>query len=364
MAATEIRNVRIFDGTEIAGQSKVVIEDGVISGKNAGELVVDGTGCTLLPGLIDSHIHLYGRGSLEEMARYGVTTAMDMGTRSPDVADSLRNLPGLTDIRSSYSPAFAKESELSGKMGFPVSSNVTGTGDAERFVKEQVARGADYIKVILEEASINGGGADFPPEILGAIVEAAHQHGKRVVAHVVSPGTYAEAIEAGVDVLTHIPFIARLPQPLIERMTARNLVSVPTMVMMKGIVETIKQKNLMAPLDYDFVRQTVSDMHTSGVTLLAGTDSNMGDSTTPFSAPYGVSLLDELGLMVEAGLTPAEALRSATGVPAGYWGLTDRGVIKPGNRADLLLVAEDPTTDISALKNIKAVWISGTEVRL
>ncbi|MCL2492957.1 MAG: amidohydrolase family protein, partial [Clostridiales bacterium] len=338
MAAIEIRNVKIFDGTEVTNQSKVVMEDGVISGKDAGELVVDGTGCTLLPGLIDSHIHLYGRENLKEMARYGVTTAMDMGTRSPDVIDGLRNLPGLTDIRSCYSPAFAKGSELSGKMGYPASSTVASAGDAERFVKEQIARGADYIKVILEEANVNGGGADFPPEVLCAVVEAAHRHSKRVVAHVVSPGTYAEAIETGVDVLTHIPFVVRLPQPLIGMMAARNLVSVPTMYMMKGIVETIKQRNPMAPFDYDFVRQTVSAMHECGVTLMAGTDSNMGDSTTPFSAPFGVSLLDELGLMVEAGLTPAETLRSATGIPAGYWGLTDRGVIKPGNRADLLLV--------------------------
>jgi imidazolonepropionase-like amidohydrolase len=361
MAAIEIRNVKIFDGTKITDQESVVIENGVISDKKVGDLIVDGKGGTLLPGLIDSHVHLYERKNLEEMTRYGVTTAMDMGTRSPDVIDRLRNLPGLTDIRSCYSPAFAKGSELSRKMGFTAASNVTSVDDADRFVKEQVAHGADYIKVILEEQSVNGGGAPFPPEILSAIVYKAHQGGKLVIAHVIAPKTYREAIETGVDVLTHTPFAIGLPRPLIEKMSTQNLVSVPTMYMMKGIVETIKQKNPMVPFDYNYVRQTVSTLHECKVTLMAGTDSNMNDPTTPFSAPYGISLLDELCLMVDAGLTPIEALQSATSIPARYWGLNDRGVIKAGNRADLLLVDGDPTADIHTLKNIKRIWISGNE---
>ena len=362
MAAIEIRNVKIFDGTKVTDANHVVIENGVISDKKVGDLIVDGEGGTLLPGLIDSHVHLYERRNLEEMTRYGVTTALDMGTRSSDVIDRLRNLPGLTDIRSCYSPAFAKGSELSAQMGFTKSSNVTSVDDADRFVKEQASLGADYIKVILEEQSVNGGGAPFPPEILSAIVKKAHQIGKRVITHVIAPKTYQEAIETGVDVLTHTPFAIGLLRPLIEKMAAQNLVSVPTMYMMKGIVETIKQRNPMIPFDYNYVRQTVSLMHECGVTLMAGTDSNMNDPTTPFSAPYGISLLNELGLMVDAGLTPVEALQSATSIPSGYWGLNDRGIIKAGNRADLLLVDGDPITDIYAIKNIKHVWISGDEI--
>ncbi|MBS7527944.1 amidohydrolase family protein [Fusibacter paucivorans] len=364
MAAIEIRNVKIFDGIKITDQERVVIEHGVISAKKVGDRIVHGNGGTLLPGLIDSHVHLYEQKNLEDMTRYGITTALDMGTRSPDIIDHLRNLPGLTDIRSCYSPAFAKDSELSEKMGFTVTSNVTSPIDAERFVKEQVAHGADYIKVILEEQSVNGGGAPFPPKVLSAVVEKAHQYGKRVITHVIAPKTYQEAIETGVDVLTHTPFAIGLPRPLIEKLSAKKMVAIPTMYMMKGIVETIKQKNPLIPFDYNYVRETVATMHTCGVTLIAGTDSNINDPTTPFSAPYGISLLDELCLMVDAGLTPIEALQSATSIPADYWGLNDRGVIKAGNRADLLLVNGDPTTDIHAIKHTRRVWILGKETEL
>ncbi len=72
---------------------------------------------------------------------------------------------------------------------------------------------------------------------------------------------------------------------------------------------------------------------------------------------------DELRLLVEAGLTPVEALRSATVVPAEFFGFTDRGVIEAGRRADLLLTDGDPTQDIAATRAIRGVWAAGVKVR-
>lgn len=358
MAITEIRNIRIFDGNKLTDSEKVVIENGLISDKNVGEIIIDGNGGMLLPGFIDSHVHLYERNNLEEMCRYGVTTAMDMANRSPELIASLRNLPRLTDIRSCCSPAYAEGSILATKMGFPVNSNVKSVDDAERFVKEQVASGADYIKIILEDKGINGGVA-FPQEILVAIIENAHQSGKRTIAHVATPKTYQAATEAGIDVLTHITFVAKLSQKLVKEIVSRNIVFVPTVYTMKGIVEIIKKKMPLLPFSYKKIQRNMAQMHKYGITFLAGTDANMGDPTSPFSAPYGISFLDELELMVDCGLTPAEALQSATSVPATYWGLKDRGLIKIGNRADLVLVEGDPMKDIRFIKNIKQVWIFG-----
>jgi imidazolonepropionase-like amidohydrolase len=106
----------------------------------------------------------------------------------------------------------------------------------------------------------------------------------------------------------------------------------------------------------------VATFHRAGAAILAGTDSN-DDPAAPYQVTHGESLHEELERLVDAGLTPAEALRGATSLAAATFGLTDRGVIAPGRRADLVLVDGDPTRDISATRNIRGVWIGGGQVK-
>jgi len=133
---------------------------------------------------------------------------------------------------------------------------------------------------------------------------------------------------------------------------------VPTLTMMEAIVEKIRA---FAPVSYDVARSTVGQWHRAGVTILAGTDANQAPSA-PASPPYGTSLHHELALLVDAGLSTVEALRSATILAAEHFGLTDRGVIAPGKRADLVLIDGDPLNDISAVSKIAAVWCAGVPV--
>ena len=115
-------------------------------------------------------------------------------------------------------------------------------------------------------------------------------------------------------------------------------------------------------IDYAPARATVATFHRASMMILAGTDANMAPMS-PAKVPHGESFHDELGLLVEAGLTPVEALRAATSLPAEYFGMGDRGVIAPGRRADLVLVDGDPTQDIAATRAIRGVWIAGARVR-
>jgi imidazolonepropionase-like amidohydrolase len=109
--------------------------------------------------------------------------------------------------------------------------------------------------------------------------------------------------------------------------------------------------------DFQAAMATVAALHAAGVPILAGTDaSHLG---APGMA-HGVSLHGELQLLVRAGLTPTEALRAATSVPATTFGLTDRGRIAHGARADLVLVDGDPTATISDTLSIRSVWRSGS----
>ena len=104
---TALTNVRVFDGQQLRPPATVVIEADRIGADPAGATVLDGDGGVLLPGLIDAHVHVRDRGTLERLARFGVTTVLDMANPSPALVNSLRGVPGLTALRSAGTPALA-----------------------------------------------------------------------------------------------------------------------------------------------------------------------------------------------------------------------------------------------------------------
>jgi hypothetical protein len=154
------------------------------------------------------------------------------------------------------------------------------------------------------------------------------------------------------------PIDAVLDDDAVQRMRDAGMVSVPTLTMM----ECVAQLRAAMGLRYEHARDTVTKFHQAGVPVLAGTEANSGTGV-PASPRHGESMHHELELLVAAGLSPAEALRGATAAVAEIFGLRDRGVIAPGKRADLLLVDGDPTVDITATRNISAVWIAGERVK-
>jgi imidazolonepropionase-like amidohydrolase len=255
-------------------------------------------------------------------------------------------------------------------MGFPNSSALPDAAAARSFVAEQVAAGADLIKVIVEDPKVPGTKA-LPVAVIAAVVTAAHDAGKLVVAHAVTTASITTAHEAGVDVITHAPLNADLAPDLIASLASHQVVLIPTLTMMRGAVATLNKSKMLrvlstlgiAPkLDYAHAEASVALAQSAGITVLAGTDANT-EPLVPARPPYGESLHDELELLVAAGLSPAEALRSATTAPARVFGLTDRGSVTPGLRADLVLVEGDPTQDITATRNIRETWIGGTQHR-
>ncbi|MBL1101047.1 amidohydrolase family protein [Streptomyces coffeae] len=349
---TALTNVRIFDGRQLQAPGTVVIDGDRLGTDPAGARVVDGGGAILLPGLIDAHVHVSGAEDLRRLCEYGVTTALDMAAWPPALVDSLRNMPGLTDIRSAGILAISAGGTHATMRGMPEDSIVTGPADAERFVVARVAEGSDYIKVVADRPGAEG--LDQPT--LNALVAAAHAHRKAVVAHAADSGAYAMAQEAGADIITHVPMDQALDAEAVARMVADERVTVPTLTMMEAIVE--KAGN-MAPA-YGPARAGVTALYQAGVPVLAGTDANRTPGS-PANVPHGMSLHHELELLVDAGLTTVDALRAATGLPALHFGLADRGVIEPGLRADLVLIDGDPVADIRATRHLQRIWCGGVE---
>lgn len=369
---TVIGNVRVFDGSGLTAATDVVIDGGLITsvghpGTGAvPEPAIDGTGAVLLPGLIDSHLHVDGPADLERCARWGVTTVCDMGTRDVVALDALRALPGRPSVLRAGVPASAPGGQHVAKMGFPADSAVPDPAHAARFVADQVAAGADFVKIIVEDPKVPGTKA-LPAPTLAALVVAAHEADRLVVAHTVTRAAVRLAADAGVDIITHAPLDGVLADDLVARLAGRGTVLLPTLTMMRGVVDFLNAKLAMkilsglriAPrLDYANAERTVTAFHRAGATVLAGTDAN-NEPLVPARPPHGEALHDELARLVTCGLSPVDALRAATVLPATVFGLADRGAVVPGLRADLVLVRGDPTTDIAATRDVMASWIGG-----
>lgn len=386
-----ITGARVFDGTQVIPGATVVVIDGRIQavGTNvavpAGVPVIDGTGATLLPGMIDSHAHARSRQELERALQFGVTTEMDMWTL-PHFAASMRReqertgAPYRADFFSAINPATLPEGyPYNWTPRFREKPTLSGPEEADEFVADLFALGANHLKIMLEDGHLTG--EQLPVlsrATVQALTQAVHGHGKLAVAHVTKQSHARNLVEDGVDGLVHI-FVDGIADPgFVQLAVSRGIFVAPTLAVEESFVTTdgaasliadpelapylteeerqwlLAQAppNLMTQQSLFFGRESVRLLHEAGVPILAGTD----------HAAHGVFIHRDLEVLVQAGLEPAEALTAATAAPAAAFGLTDRGRIAPGLRADLLLVQGDPTADIKATRAIRRIWKAGVEV--
>ncbi|KAF7562639.1 hypothetical protein G7046_g1475 [Stylonectria norvegica] len=350
---TVLTNVRVFDGHVLHSPRTVVIDGDRIGHPDhaqAHDDVFDAKGMTLLPGLIDAHVHPDSVSHLVELTRFGVTTAANAFCPDPKLCASLRDHPGLTSLLTASFIATSPDSAHA-KMIPPqlTSLLIHNTSQIPSFIAQQVADGADFIKVI--------GSAPQPglsQEEQTQLVRASHKAGKQVVLHTSSYSAVLEGLVAGADQIHHSTLDVPVDDRLIAMFKQEKTILCPTLTMMRNIIDQI------APPNRSFAPaiETVRRLHKAGVPIIVGTDSNM-QALAPANVKFGSSIHDELDNLVEAGFSPIEALIAATALPARLFGLKDRGVIREEMRADLLLVKGDPTEDIAAARDIVRVWVGG-----
>jgi imidazolonepropionase-like amidohydrolase len=334
---------------------------------------------------------------LRDALRFGVTTELEMMGRWS--ARQRRRIAERSDVADLRSPGMGVTAEGGHPTEYMSSSNnllirllyrfpfVRDAGEAVEFVDKQVARGADYIKIFIEGGDCIGfpGLPVLDDETLHAAVKQAHRHEKLAIVHVTTADATKRAIDAGVDGLGHVFFDRRHTPELIADIAASGAFVIPTVVTISSALghsgaalaadERVSSRLSRQWLDslsrsmnvypqgkLEDTFATVSALREAGVDILAGSDVS---EPLPIlgGLAHGASLHRELQLLVDAGLTPTEALRAATSTPARRFGLDDRGRIAPGARADLLLVKGDPTMDITDTLSIEAVWRRGARLQ-
>jgi len=404
--ALVFRDVRVFDGVAAHAHMTVVVRNGHIETVSSdaavpeGATVIDGDGLTLLPGLFDAHTHIPTPQNLEQWLMFGVTTVMDMFSMPAMVArvreeQSATGEPGRADVFSAVNLVTIAGGHGT-EFGGPPPPTIGGPDEAQRFVDERIAEGSDYIKIVydfygtpgnrVEDGTIWRGRLPSIDRVtLGAVIRAAHARGKLAVVHALNLESARHALEEGADGLAHL-FVDAVPDAeFLERAARSGLFVVPTLSLLEGYAGNVERVSLadssvrayLAPPLEAYLRltgamadqipdpdewllrlkETVRRLESAGVTLLAGTDAFLNPGTTP-----GLGLHEELAALVDAGLSPTAALTAATSIPAEVFGLTDRGRVEAGRRADLLLVEGDPTADIGATLKIVGIWKRGVRV--
>ena len=353
-----IVNVNVFDGWKFNKGVVTVNGDKIGEKRDAvGSDPINGNGGFLIPGLIDCHVHVSLPEELEAMRDYGVTTALDMESWPLETLNDLRGRDGLPTIRSAGIAAQYQRATPS-----PEGSSVETPEDAHMFVAKRVSEGMDFIKIIADPPKSKDGARGIDKDTMAELVKCAHMHEMKTIAHATGAVGFALALETGVDIITHAPLVKGLDNGQAElnaiaQMVATNRVAVPTLIMMKGTAE--KMEDIDPHIKYEHAAQSVASMHKLGVPILAGTDCNKGEGS-PAQPLHGYDLHTELKMLVDdAGFSNVDALRAATVLPPQYFDLPDRGVLKKGYRADMVLLAGDPTKDIENTRKIERVWIGG-----
>lgn len=385
-----LRPAEVFDGLKLVVAPTIVIEDGRILGVERGRAdlgndvaVVDLPGRTLVPGLIDTHVHLCFDGGPDPVAaldglddlelsdvmetaarrqlRAGVTTVRDLGDRGfvsvgfGSSGDPSRPRPTVVSAGPPLTTVGGHCDFLGGAIG--------GGAEAARVaVADHADRGVDVIKVMASGGFLTPGTAveraQFEPGVLGAIVDEAHRRGLPVVAHAHSAVAVAAAVDAGVDGIEHCTFVTdtgiEAPPGLIERIARNRIVVGSTLGVLPGMSPPPRIAEIL-----DDVIAVHARMHAAGVAIVAGTDAGIGPPK-----PHGI-LPHAAAELVGLGFSPVEALRAMTADAARVCGLGDsKGRIAPGFDADLLVVSGDPLSDLAALRDVESVYLAGRALDL
>jgi len=385
-----IRRAHVFDGRKaLAGLHDVAINAGEIAAVTAeplrGDQEIDAAHGWVMPGLIDTHIHFYDvlavsdpeslrafeerelPGRLDLFLRHGITTIKSVGDPTGEILETRDRIASGT---LQGPRLLATGCGITGRGGHPAvtvfggnpwaRARFTGEVDSVRRMRDLVHsladRKVDAIKLLSEGAGACPGSSRYvwrnpafpaavelvrlPLDLLRAGIEAGHERGLRVTVHTTQQAAAREAVEAGADGLEHGVTVEPLTDhSLIDLMLERDIAYTPTL--------------WVDDAAHPDTRGNVRKVAEAGVRIVLGSDTFCGRGL------FGANTLEEAELMVAAGMSPVQSLIAGTSGAARQCARPDLGTVTPGGRADLIVLAGDPTRDIGNLRQLRMTILNG-----
>jgi imidazolonepropionase-like amidohydrolase len=406
------------DGSAPLDEAYLLVRDGLVQtvGRLAdGEMNdldvrrVDLHGRTIMPTIVNPHGHIgYFKGAVADRANYsrenvldhlrrltyyGISVFQSLGTDRDDIEISIRDEqrrgtladPELALLMTAGTGLVAPTpGDANGGAMFAtdVLHEVSTPEQARIAVRELAPKRPDFVKFWVDDR--NGTKAKFGPEVYGAIIDEAHQHGIRAIAHIYELDDAKGVVRAGVDGIAHM---VREPGPdaeLLELLTTNDVFVFTSMSIQKGLPDgpdwlaDPALAETVTPESIDVIRSQISSAPDAIVTMMAdsyrvlaagllryvdaGVRVLLSADTGLFTQFIGFAEHRELEAMVSAGMPALDAITAATLLPARMLGLSDRGSLAPGKRADFIVLDADPLDDIVHSRRIAAVVIGGVEL--
>lgn len=385
-----LTNITVFDGQQWHEEAGLAIQNGrVVSPTSLSDpTIVDGQGGFVIPGLIDSHTHSWGK-ALHQSLQFGVTTTLDMFTDNRFFLAKKNRRSALTATEEA--DLFSSGVLVTSAGGHGTEYGITiptiaSPDQAHDFVAERLAEGSDYIKIVYDAAADQAGHkgrfTSIDYDTLAAVIRAAHAQEALAVVHVMDLTSAEHAARAGADGLVHTFGGTPASDELIALMKSQDMFVIPTLSILASfagegrgqalIRDSVFSTHLAADVKHAIANDIASDrvaedyfavaientrrMQEAGIAVLAGTDApNQGTA-------HGVSLHDELALLVDSGLSPTDALAAATYLPYLRFAVGERGHLRSGARADFIVLNEDPREDIRHTQHIRWIVKNGSQV--
>ena len=406
---------RLIDGTgtPVIEAARLVVDDGIVTTVGPrdevesppGATVVDLTGKTILPALVNLHGHVgFQRGltydatnytrenivdHLNRYAYYGVGVIVSLGTDAGDVWSDIRRDQAAGTLGGARlftaGRGLARPNAGPGAAALrPSAYGVTSEDDGRRYVQELAAQGVSFVKIWVDD---RGGSVEkLEPALYRAIIDEAHRHGLAVIAHVFYHDDAEELVGAGVDGFAHLVRDREMDDALVAAIVEQEVFVMPNIgISERGrhtepppwlgapiLAETVAPDVLSRAADsftrrpadaaeraarsYERMERSLAKLHAAGAALVLGSDSGVQDHF------YGFSAHRELELMVAAGLSPMDAIATATSRSADRLGLDDSGRLTSGARADFIVLDANPLEDITNTRRIAGVYLGGAAV--
>ena len=382
--APALTNVMVFEGARVLVGDGGVIENAtlivdddrlVAVGRSdevevpAGAARVDLSGRTVMPAIIDTHVHLRETRDelvedLQRKAYYGVGAVLSLGRGSSDMAFQVRDevIPNAARYRTVGRGITAPEPGRT-EIPFWISTEE----EARTAVQELAPRNVDMVKIWVDDR--NGQFEKLTPELYGPVIDEAHQQGLRVTAHVYTLEDAKGLLRAGLDAFAHGIRDMDVDDEVVELFAERpNVVLVPNLpnpgvaTDLSWLSGTIPPDELQQMQDRSVDRPAAQEafgiqarnlarLSAEGVTIGFGTDGGAGWS------PHA-----EMEDMVRAGMTPADVIVAATRNSADLLALDDLGTLEAGKSADFVVLEANPLDDITNTRRIVDVYLRGTAV--
>jgi imidazolonepropionase-like amidohydrolase len=334
----------------------------------AGATRVDLAGKTVMPMLIDTHVHLSPTREalirdLRLRAYYGVSAALSLGTDNYELLDVRgQTIPGAARFLSAGRGITMPEP---GRTTVPYW--VTTEAEGRKAVEELASHKVDMVKIWVDTR--DGKYQKLPPDIYGAIIDEAHKRGLRVTAHIFALEDAKGLMHAGIDAFAHgvrdrdiddelVAMFQQRPHLILTPNLPDRGVKVDLSWLQAGLsadefakLETANTDRPAAQASYGIQARNLAKLHAAGVRITLGTDGNR---------PWGPH--DEMLDMVLAGMTPMQVIVAATRNSAEFLQIADAGTLQAGKSADFIVLDANPLDDITNTRRISAVILRGAAV--